>query len=65
MNVTVNELQALCVDQIAKGNGYKTIMIPDSNPDSETGYQELFYPFMTLESLMEKVFNRKDVVILG
>ena len=43
LGLTVNQLFALCAEQIKKGNGNKHIII--SNDDEGNGYHTLFYSF--------------------
>lgn len=43
--MTVYELYKLCEEQVEKGNGNKSVVVPDD--EEGNGYHDLFYPFLT------------------
>ena len=49
--IKVRELLELCKEQVAKGNGNKSIMI--SNDDEGNGYHYLWFGFATGEEMQE------------
>lgn len=70
--ITVNELSKICLEQIAKGNGAKQIII--SNDDEGNGYHSLFYGFTDDLNTIKQIKdfdgfhdgnNPNDIVILG
>ena len=68
--LTVNQLMALCKEQIELGNGDKYILISDD--DEGNGYHTLFYPFVTDPYMIHQAIelehdnhNENEVVILG
>ena len=50
--LTIEDLEALCKEQIKNGNGKKKILI--SSDDEGSGFHGLFYAFTTSQEKIEK-----------
>ena len=68
--LTVRQLEKLCGEQIALGNGDKHILISDD--DEGNGYHTLFYAFTSDPDMIEELLQyehdnheKDDVVVLG
>lgn len=73
--ITVSELCDLCKEQIALGNGNKSIMISDD--DEGNGYHYLWFNFSKVEDILEDEYSplnytlnenvapKEDTIILG
>ena len=64
--MTVAKLLAICKEQVAKGNGDKTIYLSDD--DEGNGYHEMFYGFSENVSELDmwgSIDNPNQAIILG
>ena len=66
MGVTVKELLRLCIEQVAKGNGDKLIVL--SNDDEGNGYHDMIYHFteeVAENDMWGTIENPETKIILG
>ena len=66
MGVTVKELLRLCIDQVARGNGDKLIVL--SNDDEGNGYHDMIYHFtedVAGNDMWGTIENPENKIILG
>ena len=64
--MTINDLLKLCIEQIQKGNGNKTIYLSDD--DEGNGYHEMYYGFSNEVKELDfygTIKDPEDAIILG